>query len=38
VGCEELMTGEQISTFGTGNAGKVHIYKMDAPKYIPGIL
>jgi hypothetical protein len=38
VGCNELMTGEQISTFGTGNAGKVHIYRMDGPKYIPGIL
>ncbi len=38
VGCEELMTGEQVSTFGTGNAGKVHIYRMDGPKYIPGIL
>ncbi len=38
VGCEELMTGEQITTFGTGNAGKAHIYKMDGPKYIPGIL
>ncbi len=37
-GCEELMTGEQVSTFGTGNAGKVHIYRMDGPKYIPGIL
>jgi hypothetical protein len=38
VGCNELMTGEQVTTFGTGNAGKVHIYKMDGPKYIPGIL
>lgn len=38
VGCNELMTGEQVSTFGTGNAGKVHIYRMDGPKYIPGIL
>jgi len=37
-GCEELMNGEQITTFGTENSGKVHIYRNDGPKYIPGII
>jgi hypothetical protein len=37
-GCEELMNGEQITTFGNDNSGKVHIYRNDGPKYIPGII
>jgi hypothetical protein len=37
-GCEELMDGESITTFGTNNNGKVHIYRNDGPKYIPGII
>ena len=38
VGCSELMDGENVKSFGTGAEGKVHIYRMDGPKYIPGII
>jgi hypothetical protein len=38
VGCDELMNGEEIKNFGTGTDGKVHIYRMDGPKYIPGLI
>ncbi len=38
VGCEELMDGEEVKNVGTGNGGKVHIYRMDGPKYIPGLI
>ncbi len=38
VGCDELMDGEEVKNFGTGAAGKVHIYRMDGPKYIPGLI
>jgi len=38
IGCDELMDGEQVKNFGTGAEGKVHIYRMDGPKYIPGII
>lgn len=37
-GCEELMDGEAIKNFATGTESKVHIYRMDGPKYIPGII
>ena len=38
VGCDELMDGEEVKNFGTGTSGKVHIYRMDGPKYIPGLI
>lgn len=38
IGCDELMDGEEVKNFGTGSEGKVHIYRMDGPKYIPGII
>ena len=38
VGCEELMDGEEVKNFGTGAESKVHIYRMDGPKYIPGLI
>ena len=38
IGCDELMDGEDVKSFGTGAEGKVHIYRMDGPKYIPGII
>jgi hypothetical protein len=37
-GCDELMDGEAVKNFGTGAESKVHIYRMDGPKYIPGII
>jgi len=37
-GCEELMDGEAVKNFATGSESKVHIYRMDGPKYIPGII
>jgi hypothetical protein len=38
VGCNELMDGEVVKNFGTNAESKVHIYRMDGPKYIPGII
>ena len=38
VGCDELMNGEEVKNFGTGTDGKVHIYRTDGPKYIPGLI
>ena len=38
IGCEELMDGEEVKNFGTNTGGKVHIYRMDGPKYIPGLI
>lgn len=38
IGCDELMDGEVVKNFGTDSESKVHIYRMDGPKYIPGII
>jgi hypothetical protein len=42
VGCEELSNGDEISTAladqGQGQGGKVTLYRMDGPKYIPGLI
>ena len=37
-GCTELYSGEQVKLEGTGDEGKVTLYKIDGPKYIPGLL
>ena len=37
-GCNELYSGEQVKLEGTGDEGKVTLYKFDGPKYIPGLL
>lgn len=38
VGCNELYSGEDVKLEGTGQNGKVTLYKIDGPKYIPGLL
>lgn len=38
VGCQELLGGEEIKVEGTGQRGRVRMYKFDGPKYIPGLL
>lgn len=37
-GCTELYSGEHVKLEGTGEDGRVTIYKMDGPKYIPGLI
>jgi hypothetical protein len=37
-GCTELYSGENVKLEGTGEDGKVTIYKIDGPKYIPGLI
>ena len=37
-GCGEIFSGEQVKVDGIQKDGKVEIYKMGGPKYIPGLL
>lgn len=37
-GCQEIMSGEKVVIDGMHKEGKTEIYKMDGPKYIPGLL
>lgn len=38
VGCQEVMSGETVKIDAIQKEGKTHLYKMDGPKYIPGML
>jgi hypothetical protein len=38
VGCEEILSGENVMIDGLHKQGKTEIYKYDGPKYIPGLL
>lgn len=38
VGCQEVMSGENVRIDAIQKEGKTHLYKMDGPKYIPGML
>jgi Family of unknown function (DUF5755) len=38
IGCQELYSGEQVSLDGTGENGKVRLFRYDGPKYIPGLI
>jgi len=38
VGCQEIMSGENIKIDALQKEGKTNIYRTDGPKYIPGIL
>jgi len=38
VGCQELYSGEQVTLDGTGESGKVRLYRYDGPKYIAGLI
>lgn len=38
VGCQEVMSGETVKIDAIQKEGKTHLYNMDGPKYIPGML
>ena len=38
VGCNELMTGENVRLEGADKSGKVTLYRYDGPKYYPGLI
>uniref|UniRef100_A0A6C0BB48 Uncharacterized protein n=1 Tax=viral metagenome TaxID=1070528 RepID=A0A6C0BB48_9ZZZZ len=38
VGCDELMSGEEIKISPTGQVAKATLYRFDGPTYIPGII
>lgn len=38
VGCQEILSGENIRINGLHKEGKTEIYRYDGPKYIPGLL
>jgi len=38
VGCPEVYSGETLHVEGTGENGTVRLFRMDGPKYIPGLL
>jgi hypothetical protein len=38
VGCNEILSGEEIKVDVMNKEGKTSIYKFDGPKYIPGLL
>ena len=38
IGCQELYSGEQVTLDGTGEQGKVRLYRYDGPKYVPGLV
>jgi hypothetical protein len=38
IGCQEMMSGENIHVDALNKEGQVEIYRFDGPKYIPGLL
>lgn len=38
IGCDELMTGDQIKIQPTGQYANATLYKFDGPMYVPGLL
>lgn len=38
VGCQEVMSGETVKVAAMGKEGTTHLYKMDGPTYLPGVL
>jgi len=38
VGCQEIMSGEDVKIDALRKEGKTNIYRFDGPKYIPGII
>jgi hypothetical protein len=38
VGCQEILSGEQIKIEVLGKEGTTKMYRFDGPKYIPGLL
>ena len=38
IGCQELYSGEHVVLDGTGENGKVRLFRFDGPKYVPGLI
>ena len=38
VGCQEILSGEEVNIEVLNKQGKTKIYRFDGPKYIPGLL
>ena len=38
IGCQEIMSGDEIRVEIMNKTGKVKLYKYDGPKYIPGLI
>jgi hypothetical protein len=38
IGCQELYSGEHVVLDGTGEHGKVRLYRYDGPPYAPGLV
>ena len=38
VGCQEILSGEHVNISALNKEGKTDIYKLDGPKYIPGLI
>ena len=38
IGCQELYSGEHVVLDGTGEQGKVRLYRYDGPKYVAGLI
>ena len=38
IGCDELMTGDQVKIQPTGQYANATLYKFDGPMYVPGLL
>ena len=38
VGCQEILSGENVKIEALGKEGKTNIYQFDGPKYIPGLI
>jgi hypothetical protein len=38
VGCDELMSGEEIKIIPTGQTAQATLYRFDGPTYVPGLI
>lgn len=38
IGCQEILSGEQVKIEVVGKEGTTRMYRFDGPKYIPGLL
>jgi hypothetical protein len=38
VGCQEILSGDEVKVDVMNKHGRTSIYKIDGPKYIPGLI
>ena len=38
VGCQEILSGDDVKIDVMNKSGRTSIYKIDGPKYIPGLI